>query len=131
MLTALRQNKLLAGMVFFAGLFIGAIIQPVWKLAIIFVAQSQYSEITFKCDHVMREHFFAKQVVHYQPSTETVQALEAAETALIDCQDYDLLRKNLILWGLSENDLALMSLQAIEERATSLQSVVEIHEIRY
>ena len=57
--------------------------------------------------------------------------LEAAEVALIDCQDYDLMRKRLLQWGLRENELALMGLQAIEEKSSSLQRVIEIHEIRY
>ena len=50
---------------------------------------------------------------------------------LIDCQDYDLLRKRLQLIGLDETALGYMALKAIEAKTTDLQNVIEIHEIRY
>jgi len=53
------------------------------------------------------------------------------EVGLISCQDYDLMRKRLMQWGLSENDLSEMALMAVEERAENLADVVRIHEIRY
>ena len=79
----------------------------------------------------MREHLIAKQRLARAPSPGHVSMLEAAEIALIDCQDYDLMRKRLTQWGLRENELALMGLQAIEEKSSSLHRVIEIHEIRY
>ena len=65
------------------------------------------------------------------PSKENVEALRSMEIGLISCQDYDLMRKRLMQWGLSENDLSEMSLVAIEQRAENLADVVQIHEIRY
>ena len=55
----------------------------------------------------------------------------AMEIGLIACQDYDLMRKRLMQWGLNENDLSEMALVAIEDRAQNLADVVRIHEIRY
>ena len=47
------------------------------------------------------------------------------------CQDYDDLRKKLLGFGLSENDLSKIGLEAIEEKAKDVRSFVETHEIRY
>ncbi len=95
------------------------------------VTQSSYQEATYRCDRSMRAHLLAKQKVEANPSERTVRDLEASEIALIDCQDYDLMRKRLILFGLDENALGYMALKAIEAKATDLQDVIEIHEIRY
>ena len=90
-----------------------------------------YKEKMFQCDHVMREHFIAKQMVLAKASEETIRNLEAAEIGLTVCHDYDRLRKKMIGWGVSENDLASIGLEAIERRATDIRKFVEIHEIRY
>jgi len=125
------RNSTLSLAVFIAGIVVGAGSGPVWKLGLISIWQQQFGNLTYKCDHAMREHLVAKQTLTNAPSKENVTNLEAAELALIDCQDYDLLRKRLILWGLTDNELSMMSLKAIEEKGDSLQKVIEIHEIRY
>ena len=91
----------------------------------------EYKELMFQCDHVMREHFIAKQLVLSKPTEETVRNLEAAEIGLTACHDYDKLRKKMIGWGVTENDLSAIGLEAIENRATDIRKFVEIHEIRY
>jgi len=102
-----------------------------WKWTVIYFTQISYQEATYRCDRSMRAHLLAKQKVEAEPSGETVRDLEASEIGLIDCQDYDLLRKRLILLGLDETALGYMALKAIEAKATDLQQVIEIHEIRY
>ncbi len=91
----------------------------------------EYKEMMFQCDHVMREHFIAKQLVLATPTEETIRNLEAAEIGLTTCHDYDKLRKKMIGWGVNENKLASLGLEAIEKRATDVRTFVEIHEIRY
>lgn len=91
----------------------------------------RYQILMFQCDHVMREHFVAKQMVLASTTEETVRNLEAAEIGLTACHSYDTLRKKMMSWGLSENALARIGLEAIEERATDVRMFVEIHEIRY
>ena len=54
-----------------------------------------------------------------------------AEIGLTTCHDYDKLRKKMIGWGVKENELASLGLEAIEKRATDVRKFVEIHEIRY
>ena len=91
----------------------------------------EYKELMFRCDHVMREHFIAKQMVLATPTDETIRNLEAAEIGLTACHEYDKLRKKMIGWSVTENDLASIGLEAIEKRATDIRKFVEIHEIRY
>ena len=91
----------------------------------------EYKEMMFQCDHVMREHFIAKQLVLAAPTEETIRNLEAAEIGLTACHDYDKLRKKMIGWGVKENTLASLGLEAIEKRATDVRKFIEIHEIRY
>lgn len=90
-----------------------------------------YKALMYKCDHVMREHYLAKQAVSLTPSDRTIRNLEAAELGLLDCHTYDKLRKKMLVWGVSESKLSEIGLEALEERAYDLQRFVEIHEIRY
>ena len=90
-----------------------------------------YKQLMFKCDHVMREHFLAKQAVSVDPNETTVKNLQAAELGLVDCHAYDKLRKKMLVWGVSENKLSEIGLEALEEKAYDLRRFVEIHEIRY
>lgn len=91
----------------------------------------RYKELVFRCDDVMRNHFIAKNRVVVTPSDENIRALHAAEVALIECHDYDMLRKQLISLGVTQNELARLGLQAIEERAPDVQTFVKVHEIKY
>jgi BarA-like signal transduction histidine kinase len=120
---------------FFVGVLVGVIVAyfgaPLWKLSLMGVNQSKFGELTFECDNAMRGHFLAKQLLVGTPSEGNVLALKAAEIGLLDCQEYDLMRKRLIRWGLSDNELSEMSLLAIEEKGQDLRDVIKIHEIRY
>lgn len=117
--------------VFLGGVAVGQLSPPLWKSLLVALAQQRYQEVTYRCDRAMRGHMIAKQRVFQDPGKATVAELEAAEIGLLDCQDYDILRKRLLSWGLSEFDLSLMALKAIEADQKDLQKVVETHEIRY
>jgi hypothetical protein len=93
--------------------------------------RSEYKDLMFKCDQVMREHYIAKAAVEINPTEETVKDLEAAELGLLDCHSYDKLRKKLIAWGVTGNELSEIGLEAMEEKKFQLRTFVEIHEIRY
>jgi hypothetical protein len=90
-----------------------------------------YKRLMFKCDQVMREHFIAKKEVELAPSEEAVKALDAAEMGLLDCHEYDKLRKAMTDLGVSESRLSSIGLSALEEKKYELRKFVEIHEIRY
>ncbi len=128
---SLRSDSVRYALVMASGVVIGQIVPPLWTWGVILAAEPAYRETTYRCDRSMRAHLLAKQKLEADPSAETVRDLESSEIALIDCQDYDLLRKRLMLIGLDETALGYMALKAIEAKATDLQDVIEIHEIRY
>jgi hypothetical protein len=93
--------------------------------------REDYKNLMFKCDQVMREHHIAKRAVELSPAPETVKNLEATEIGLLDCHAYDKLRKRMLIWGLNEDQLASIGLEALEEKKYELRRFVETHEIRY
>ena len=95
------------------------------------VYKNEYKDLMFKCDDAMRDHLIAKSAVVVSPSDETIRSLHAAEVGLMTCHDYDVLRKKLLAFGLTENDLSKIGLEAIEEKAKDVRTFVETHEIRY
>lgn len=129
---ASRLSKATVPAVAFAlGVAAATVSAPLWKAGVMDANQAEFGELTYRCDHAMRSQMIAKQKLVTHPSEDAVRDEEAMEVGLLACQDYDLMRKRLIRWGLTENELSEMSLRAVEERADTLQDVVRIHEIRY
>jgi hypothetical protein len=93
--------------------------------------KDEYQSLMFQCDHVMREHFIAKQEVLANPSDMAIKNLNAGEVSLLTCHDYDKLRKRLISIGVSEPQLSMLGLEVMEEKLTDVRRFVETHEIRY
>ncbi|MDG1118031.1 MAG: TIGR03982 family His-Xaa-Ser system protein [Flavimaricola sp.] len=124
-----RRSSFVIGVV--AGLALAYIGLPLWKIGVMQVAQVEFGTLTFDCDNAMRSHLLAKQKLVGTPSKENSDSLKSAEIGLLDCQDYDLMRKRLIRWGLTDNELSEMSLLAIEAKGQDLRDVIKTHEIRY
>ena len=126
------KRILVAGNLIAIGLVVGYF---AWTLGGPVVATSlwgqDYKSLMFKCDHVMREHYIAKRAIEHSPSAETVRNLQATELGLLDCHDYDRLRKRMLVWGVTDERLSQLGLDALEEKAYELRRFVEIHEIRY
>ncbi len=118
-------------LLFLIGFVSGNIFHVPYKYVIKSIYEKDYQKSMYKCDNAMRNQFIAKAKVIENPDPKTAQALEAAEIALIDCHDYDVLRKKLLSLGLVSLDLSSMGLEAIEREAYDLQKLVRIHEIRY
>lgn len=124
------MNRILLIGTFSLVLFYGLIEYLVPPLAV-HLYRDQYQSAMFQCDHVMREHFIAKKAVEFAPSDTTIKNLEAAEIGLLTCQDYDKLRKKLSAFGVSDAQLGLLGLEALEANSKDVRRFVEIHEIRY
>lgn len=93
--------------------------------------QQTFGQHVYLCDNAMREHFIAKVDVTNEPSEIKVKELKSAELGLLKCHEYDKFRKYLLSIGLTEDDLSLMGLRAIELDNNNLAKVVSEHEIRY
>ena len=104
------------------------LLMPVFAKAIY---ASEYKQLMFQCDNVMRDHMIAKNRLKHEKSSEAIRDLKASEIGLVSCHDYDKLRKTMMSWGLSSEDLSFIGLEAIEENADDLIQYVEIHEFKY
>ncbi|MAO81279.1 MAG: hypothetical protein CME85_02535 [Henriciella sp.] len=127
---AFKQNRLLFVGAFLLGVAAGVLALPAWRWSIIQLNQTKYSELTYRCDSAMRAHYQAKAQLQSEAEPSDVERLRQTELGLIDCQDYDILQKNLLILGLRESELGLMRLKAIEADADGLLDVVDAHEIR-
>ena len=121
----------LANIVAVALVFVYGIIQYVVPKVVLSTHKENYQSLMFQCDHVMREHFIAKQHVLANPSEEAIKNLESSEVGLLTCHDYDKLRKELMSFGVSEVQLSMVGLEVMEEKLTDVRRFVETHEIRY
>lgn len=125
------RNKSSHLAVFGLGLVAAWLAMPLWREAVMAWHQDSYGTLVYHCDTAMRDHFAARQEAAARPSREAGRALYSAEIALLDCQDYDLYQRRLMQWGLREEELQRMRLEAIEAKASDLFDVIDIHEIRY
>ena len=111
------------------GILIGSFYQVPYKYLLRYYYGEEYARYVYLCDSAMREHYIAKNQLLQKLDKESNTLLSAAEIALLDCHEYDKLRKKLIIWGLNEADLSLLSLEYIEKKSDDLLEVVKTHEI--
>lgn len=125
-------NKFLThGTALAVGIGLGWLGMPLWRLVVISYNQEAYGLLVEQCDDAMRSHFQAKQAATMVPTDTQQQSLKSTEIGLVVCQDYDIYQKQLLQWGLREDELGQMRLRAIEARATDLEEVIETHEIEF
>jgi hypothetical protein len=93
--------------------------------------KDDYQTLMFKCDNVMRDHLIAKNRVVYERSERSIKMLESAELGLMSCHDYDKLRKKMKMWGVTDNELSYIGLEAIEKNSDDLMQYVKIHEFKH
>ena len=90
-----------------------------------------YQELMFQCDNVMRDHLIAKNRVIHQKTEAAIELLEAAEIGLMSCHEYDKLRKKMLVAGVTNEELSMMGLEAIEANIVDIKEYVKIHEFKY
>jgi hypothetical protein len=95
------------------------------------VYKEDYKKLVFACDNVMRDHLIAKNRVNVDKSEESIKQLHSAEVGLLTCDDYDKLRKKMMVFGINEENLSMIGIEAIEEKSNDVRNFVRTHEIRY
>ncbi len=91
----------------------------------------EYKNLVFQCDNVMRDHLIAKNRVNFEKSEDAIKNLHSAEIGLLTCNDYDKLRKRMIVFGVTEAELSLLGLEAIEDKSGDVRGYVRTHEFKY
>jgi len=95
------------------------------------VYREDYKKLVFACDNVMRDHLIAKNRFNVDKSEDSIKQLHSAEVGLLTCDDYDKLRKRMMILGVNEESLAMIGIEAIEEKSNDVRNFVKTHEIRY
>ncbi|WP_439486520.1 TIGR03982 family His-Xaa-Ser system protein [Blastomonas fulva] len=128
---SLLSKFLTHGTALAVGIAIGWLGLPLWRMAVMARHQQPYGLLVEHCDDAMRTHYQTKQAASILPTETQRHSLKEAEIGLVVCQDYDLYQKQLLQWGLREEELGQMRLRAIEARASDLEEVVATHEIKF
>ena len=92
---------------------------------------NEYKYLMFQCDNVMRDHLIAKNRVFYDKSENSINLLKLSEVGLISCHKYDVLRKKMKSWGITDYQLSSIGLEAIEENSKDIIKYVDTHEFKY
>ena len=92
---------------------------------------AQYKELVFQCDNVMRDHLIAKNRVNNDKTMDSIRQLHAAEVGLLTCNDYDKLRKKMAILGITDEQLSLFGIEAIEAKSNDVRNFVKTHEFKY
>lgn len=118
-------------LIFTFGFILGNVFDYPKRFLISKIYSTDYQTLAYKCDNAMKEHFLAKSKLSKKPSEVQIRNLKSSEIALLDCHEYDKLRKKLLISGLKEEDLEYIFLESLEKNKSELVNFVKEHEIRY
>lgn len=101
----------------------------VWPNAMLWMHAEEYKLLTLQCDQAMHSEAVLRSPELILEVTEHQARLlkASADVELTICHDYDKLRKRLLIAGLTENDLALLGLEALEVERITVKRMVEPH----
>lgn len=87
--------------------------------------ESEFKLLTYECDMAMHEEAAIRQ---YDPADEKYKGMKlSADVGMLVCHKYDKLRKKLLIHGLTDNELALMSLDSLETEKVTVKKMVDAH----
>jgi len=97
--------------------------------AMLWMHAEEYKLLTLQCDQAMHSEAVLRSPEQSLEVTEHQARLlkASADVELTICHDYDKLRKRLLIAGLTENDLALLGLEALEVERITVKRMVEPH----
>lgn len=85
----------------------------------------EYKQLAYECDHAMHEEAALRL---YSDNPEKAQLLRiSADVGLVVCHEYDKLRKKMLIWGITDDQLALYGLEVLEIERIPVSRMVEPH----
>lgn len=101
----------------------------IWPKVMFSRHAEEYRLLTLQCDQAMHSEVVLRAPEESLEVTDQQAKLlkASADVELMVCHDYDKLRKRLLIAGLSENDLALLGLEALEVERITVKRMVEPH----
>ena len=85
--------------------------------------KSEFMELTLKCAHAMDSNWYIEQL-------ELPEVKKSSEIQLLDCHDYDKLRKIMLSQGVSEHELSYLGLVALEIHQKPAEEMSLHHKFR-
>lgn len=100
-----------------------------WPEVMLWKHAHEYKLLTLQCDQAMHSEVVLRAPHQSLEVTEQQAKLlsTSADVELTVCHDYDKLRKRLLIAGLTEDDLALLGLEALEVERITVKRMVEPH----
>lgn len=101
----------------------------IWPKLMLWQHSQAYKRLTLECDQAMHSEVVLRAAQQSLEVTEQQAMLlnASADVELTVCHDYDKLRKRLLIAGLTEDDLALLGLEALEVERITVKRMVEPH----
>ena len=101
----------------------------VWPWAMWRMHADEYRSLVVDCDQAMHDEVVLRDTTQTTgTSTETARLLKiSGAVSLTICHDYDKLRKQLLIAGVSEHRLALLGLEGLEVERITVSRMVEPH----
>jgi hypothetical protein len=87
--------------------------------------KKEYAQLAYQCDNAMHDEAAIRSYPESHPKK--TELLVSADVQLLVCHQYDKLRKRMLLMGVSENQLALYGLEAMEFEAVTVDRMVDPH----
>jgi hypothetical protein len=89
--------------------------------------RAEYASLAYQCDNAMHD----EAAIRSYPGdvAKRMELLKSAEVQLLVCHRYDKLRKKMLAMGVTENQLALYGLEALEIEAVPVSRMVEPHQM--
>ena len=91
--------------------FIG---RPIWAMAFVAAVEDSYQELVVRCELGMVA--LEKASGGHGDSPSDLAALDEAKSQLMICHDHDLLRKRMLINGVSVERIQLIELRALEDQ---------------
>jgi len=85
--------------------------------------KSEYMKLTLKCAHAMDSNWYIEQ-------QQNDALKKSSELQLLDCHDYDKLRKQMLSNGISEYRLSALGLVALEIHQKPAEDLAKHHKFR-
>lgn len=85
----------------------------------------EYKRLALECDLAMHEEAALRGLIGNDPQSERLRL--SADVGMMVCHDYDILRKQLLIQGLSEDQLAMLGLEVLEVEQITVQQMVDAH----
>lgn len=87
--------------------------------------QDDYKKLSLECDLAMHDEVAIRNLPRDDAESESLKT--SSEVQLAICHQYDKLRKQLLIWGVQEERLALLGLEALESERIPVSLMVDPH----